>query len=190
MKKIINWLLVSAFFIIAAGCSSGKGGQLTPAMEGKLYTQVNMWTEKDQILATNYQRGAFIPVNSEVSIVSYSSKVIKFKIVGSEQVISLINVPKHTNLTIDQIFNQTFSKTKLNMNSFSAKAKKAILSGRLETGMTKAEVIAARGYPPQIGTFSLDSNTWKYWQNRFVTRDVNFDKGKVTGLVGWGTGNN
>lgn len=189
MKTVLKLLLVSILGLFTFSACAMKQ-QPTEQMQGTLYTQVNMWTEKNQIIATNYQRGYMIPVNSEVVIVSYSSKEIKFKVVGQEQVISFVNIPKHTNLTIEQLFSKIFAKTKVNMASFSSTAKKAIEAGNLKNGMTKAEVIVARGYPPFIGTPSLDSNIWKFWQNRFVTRDVQFKNGKVSKLVGWGTGNN
>jgi hypothetical protein len=45
--------------------------------------------------------------------------------------------------------------------------------------MSRNAVLAAIGYPPAIGTPSLESNDWKYWDSRFTTFVVHFVDGSV-----------
>lgn len=192
MKKNVNLLLTLLITTIGVlfltGCGATK--ELTPAMQGSLYTQVNMWEEKGKIFATNYQRGRLIPVNSLVTINGYSSKAISFTINGESTPLEVINVEKFTKLSTEQLSSKLFSKSKVDLSKFSKKAREAIELGNIENGMTKSEVLVSRGLPPAHVTPSTQSNLWKYWQNRWVTRDVAFQNDRVSGLVGWGTGNN
>lgn len=188
LKLVLTLVLTVFGMLFMSGC--GPMAEPTPAMQGQLYTQVNMWEEKGKILATNYQRGRLIPVNSQIAILGYSSKSIEFSINNENLKLEYVNVEKFTKLTTDQLAAKLFSKSKVNLSKFSKKSLRAIEFGNVENGMTKAEVLISRGTPPAHVTPSTQSNLWKYWQNRFVTRNVEFRDGKVSGLVGWGTGTN
>ena len=51
----------------------------------------------------------------------------------------------------------------------------AIQSGEVVSGMTRDQVIAARGYPPSHVTQSYQTDDiWKYWDRRAETRQVFF----------------
>lgn len=192
MKKNVNLILTLLITTIGVlfltGCGATK--ELTPSMQGSLYTQVNMWEEKGKIFATNYQRGRLIPVNSLVTINGYSSKAISFTINGESTPLEVVNVEKYTKLSTEQLSSKLLSKSKVDLSKFSKKAREAINLGNIENGMTKSEVLVSRGLPPAHATPSTQSNLWKYWQNKWVTRNVEFQNDKVSGLVGWGTGNN
>lgn len=188
MKKILGLIIAIYAVFLFSGC--GAMNEPTPQMQGKIYTQVNMWEEKGKILGTNYQRGRLIPVNTQIKILGYSSNAVKFMVEGESIEIQFINVEKFTRLTMEQLMPKLFDKNKVNLSKFPQKVKKAIELGNVENGMTKEQVLIARGIPPAHVTPSTNSNVWKYWQNRFVTRDVQFENGKVVGLFGWGTGNN
>jgi|UniRef100_UPI00404889D4 hypothetical protein len=192
MKKNLNLfltlLITTIGVLFLTGCGPMK--EPTPSMQGNLYTQVNMWEEKGKILATNYQRGRLIPVNSLVTINGYSSKAVSFTINGETMPLELVNVEKFTRLSTEQLSLKLFSKSKVNLSKFSKKARAAIEFGNIENGMTKSEVLVSRGLPPAHVTPNTQSNLWKYWQNRWVTRNVEFKNDRVSGLAGWGTGNN
>jgi len=174
--------LISSLFLV--GCGSN---QPTPEMQGSnLYSQVNFWYEKDKSLATNYQRGSLVPINTEIKVISYSSKLLTFQIIPTGKIIHIVNVPKYTNLETPELFHRYFAKTKVNTSKYSKNTQKAIASGNVVKGMTKKEVLISRGFPPAHVTNIEHDNTWKYWQNRFVTRNVVFDNDKVSSLVGWG----
>lgn len=190
MKKMsIHFLMLVIVGLFITGC--GPLTPATPEMQGKVYTQVNMWEEKSKTFYTNYQRGRLIPINSEVIIHGFNEKVIEFSIKGEgDRKIEYINIQKYSYMDTPELFEKIFSKKKVNLRNFSSSARSAIEYGTIKNGMTKKEVIAARGFPPAHVTVNLESNIWKYWQNRFVTRNVMFKNGRVSGLAGWGTGVN
>lgn len=182
MKKLLYIIGLLMVFVL--------GAKAEVDTSGKFYTQVNMWEEKNKVISTNYSRGMMIPVNTEVVIDKIGSKVIEFTIVKDSRKIKLENVKKFSLIETEQLMERTFKKTKVSVSKYSKKVQNAIKYGNLIVGMTKDAVIISRGYPPSHQTPSLDNDIWKYWQNRFVTRNVEFRDGKVSGLVGWGTGNN
>jgi len=173
--------LVTLFF---TGCGSNEP---TPQMKGKIYTQTNLWVEKNKHLSTNYQRGQLIPVNTEVKVLDYSSKVIRVEVVSTKQIIQIINIAKFTKLDTQGLFKRNFSKSKVDLSKYTQSERDAISQGLVVSGMSKNAVILSRGFPPAHVTRSLNSNQWKYWQNRFVTRNIMFKDNKVVGQDGWGT---
>jgi hypothetical protein len=192
LRKVLKlvFLLIGTLLSLSflTGCGALK--EPTPQMQGNLFTKVNMWEEKGKIIATNYQRGRLIPVNSLITISGYSSGSITFAVNGENTRLELLNEEKFTKQSTEQLSTTLFSKSKVDLSKFSKEAKEAIEFGNIVNGMTKAEVLVSRGFPPAHVTPSTESNLWKYWQNRWVTRDVQFQNGKVSGLTGWGTGNN
>ena len=185
MKKIIS--IVSAFLIalFIVGCGAAK---LTPAQQAvvdsktELYTQVTMWTEKGRIIGTNYSVGELIPVNSKVTILAINSKVIVFEYKGSK--IKYEVYSKYTKVDSGAMLDRLFGKSKVDLSKLSPATKKNVLNGVIAKGMTKKVVLMARGYPPFHVTKGIESNTWKYWRNRWVTADVIFTNGVVTQLKG------
>ena len=53
-----------------------------------------------------------------------------------------------------------------------------------ESGMTKEEVILARGHPPFHKTRSLELDKWKFWYMRLTKGAVHFENGKVARIQG------
>lgn len=67
------------------------------------------------------------------------------------------------------------SKTPVSLDHFSEQDRRGINAGTVYTGMTKEGVLTALGYPARHQTPSLESGTWTYWRNRFLTMGVVFD---------------
>lgn len=154
-------------------------------IKGKFYTQVNMWEENSKIISTNYSKGLLIPVNTEVIIDKVGVNTIEFIIVKDKRKLKFENIKKFSLMETTQLMERIFKKSKVNVGKFPRNVRNAIKYGHLIVGMTKEMVIIARGYPSSHQTPSLDSDIWKYWQDRFITRNVEFIDGKVSYLVGW-----
>ena len=185
MKNIISTIMALFAALIITGCGAAK---LSPAQQAvvdskaELFTQVSMWTEKGRIVGTNYAAGEHIPVNSKVTILAINSKVIVFEYKGAK--IKYEVYTKYTRVDSGAMLDRLFSKTKVNLSKLSPSTKKNVLNGVIAKGMSKDVVLMARGYPPFHVTKGTESNTWKYWRNRWVTAIVTFKDGKVTALQG------
>ena len=146
-----------------------------------LYTQVGMWTEKGNVIATNYKRGEHIPVNSAVQISGVDAATITFNYDG--RVIKLKNIDKFTKVDVLALMTRTFALKQVNLTQFSALETTAIDQGDVVVGMTKDAVITSRGFPPAHRTASLKLDSWRFWQNRFGTIVYEFEQGKVSKIV-------
>jgi hypothetical protein len=182
LRKIVVALSVLMVTLFYTGCGK-KEIEIPSGLQGKLYTQANMWEEKSRIYSTNYNRGILIPVNSEIKIDSMTNKTIVFTVVKTSQQITLINVQKHTKLPSAKLAEQVFGTKPVNLDAFSKSAQSAIKAGQVKQGMTKDEVLVARGYPPAVLTHSLKSNSWMYQKNRFGKMRIDFKGNKVSKVI-------
>lgn len=176
MLRAIKYLLLIGLLAVTWSAKA----EISKAKDQTYFTQVNMWAEKNKSIATNYAVGRLIPINTEIKVLRTTKRGVVFEIVdepGSK--ITLLNAQKHTLMEIGEIFARTFKKSKVDLTGFSEEVQQAIMAGKVKVGMTKDEVLLARGYPPKIGTNSLDLNVWRYWRNRFVNRSITFVNGKV-----------
>ena len=185
MKKIISIISAFSILLFIAGCG---GAKLSPEQQAvvdsktELYTQVAMWTEKSRVHGTNYSVGMLIPVNSKVKIHAVKGKAIAFEFKG--QKINYIVAPKHTKATSAELLERLFANNPKDLSKFNAATKKNIETGKVVIGMTKDEVLLARGYPPFHKTMSTEADAWTYWKNRWVTAIVSFEDGKVSNIQG------
>jgi len=62
----------------------------------------------------------------------------------------------------------------------SAEIRQAIRDGRVIVGMSKAETIMARGYPPAHQTPRLDGSEWIYYVSNGIVDSVRFVDGRVS----------
>ncbi len=179
--KLLGLALVA---VVMSGCATV---QLPAAQQAlldsntTLYTQVGMWTEKGNVIATNYSRGEHIPVNSPVQITEMSASTITFHYGGRN--IKLKNIEKYTKVDVAGLMTRTFAEKQVNLTQFSALEKTAIEQGDVVIGMTKDAVIISRGFPPAHRTANLKLDSWRFWQNRFGTIVYEFEQGKVSKIV-------
>jgi hypothetical protein len=143
-----------------------------------------MWAQQGQHESTNYRKGQFIPINTQVTIKSSSGETIRFQVPSMDNyTVTMINVPEYTGGGIEKLFKRTFGPEKVELDKFSDNVREAITNGNIIEGMSKDAVILARGYPPKHETPSLESSRWKYWTSTFGTRVVKFEDGSVVDIV-------
>jgi len=179
--KVVGLVCIS---LVISGCATV---QLTTQQQvliddsTALYTQVGMWTEKGNVIATNYNRGEHIPVNSPVVITDIDASTITFSYAGNS--IKLKNIEKFTKVDVSALMTRTFSAEAVNLTQFNALEKKAIKQGDVVIGMSKDAVITSRGFPPAHQTSRLELDSWRFWNNRFGTIIYQFEQDKVVKIV-------
>jgi len=179
--KLIGLAIIA---MVMSGCATVQlpGEQQTMIDNNvTLYTQVGMWTEKGNVIATNYKRGEHIPVNSVVQITDVDAATITFNYAGRS--IKLKNIDKFTKVDVTALMTRTFALKQVNLTQFSTLETIAIEQGDVVVGMTKDAVITSRGFPPAHRTASLKLDSWRFWQNRFGTIVYEFEQGKVSKII-------
>jgi hypothetical protein len=186
MKLLRYYLVLLILAISLTACNKTLKPEELPAhivTGDDYYTQFVIRYEKGVHLTTNYRRGASIPVNTRVKLLSIKSKTIEVQPDNMVKPLLIKNAKKHTGDDVIQAFDKLFGKQKVNLRRFSARERKHIRQGTVGKGMRKKAVLVAIGYPPITETPSLDMNTWTYWSSRFNRFRVHFRNGIVYKIV-------
>jgi len=146
-----------------------------PQVGGTYFTKYNFKFEKGRHVTTNYWRGELVPVNSKIEVVSFDAK--KMDILVNGQQVRILNVKKHSQKTMEEVADNLLSRSPV---SVAGKFSKDVLGGQLRLGMTKAEAIMTRGYPPAHKTYSTEADRWTYWSSRFIQMSILFENNRLT----------
>jgi len=146
---------------------------VTPGKE--YYTRYTSKYEKGQHSATNYWVGDTLPINTKVQLVKLNKGGFTLKRSDTGVQIDVKNEPKYTQRDSVQLAKEMLAEQPTNIDLYGKEMADAINSGTPRLGMTKTQVLLARGYPPSHETPSLDGPNWKYWDNRWVTHLFVFD---------------
>jgi len=178
-KVIISLVLM---FVLALACSP----LYAESFSGKTYyTKTNIWYENpNDILSTNYHRGAILPLGTKVSIHSINNRKIQFTPDGSAQMFAIINDKKTNTISIEELFNRYFSVEAVQAGvgdyyQTTETDRENIKKGVITLGMSKKAVLMAYGYPPTHKTPLLTSDIWYYWYARLHKVNVFFKDDKV-----------
>ena len=185
MKKIISFIAVlTAMLFVGCGSAIPVPAEKQALIDNStvLYSKVSMWTERNRIDGTNYPVGIHLPINTEVKILAVNAKVITLQINGEK--ISYLTSIRNTKVDSIAMIDRLFSKTKTNLSNHSPATIENINNGVVAIGMTREEVIFARGYPPFSRTLNVESNKWVYMRNRWISALVTFKDGKVSAIKG------
>lgn len=176
-------LVAAVALTTAAALKPQNVSVLPPAaapQEGQdYYTRYTLWYERGQHLTTNFARGILLPINSKVTLVALKKKVIEVR-TESGEAIKLKWVKKHSIRGTDEIAAEFLGSQPVPLDRLSDDLANSIRNGEIRLGMTKEQVLMARGYPPTHETPSTDANRWRYWSSRFVNRTLVFEDGVLT----------
>jgi hypothetical protein len=147
-----------------------------PIVGQQYYTRHCFMYEKGASETTNYWRGSLVPINTQVTLVSLNEKNMVLRLASGETV-NVENVEKFSKRSMTAIAHNLLATQPVPIGKFDEATANAIKSGTLRVGMTKEQVIMARGYPPGHRTPSLDGDTWIYWSSRFASDRIVFSNG-------------
>ncbi|MFA5087665.1 MAG: hypothetical protein WC552_01370 [Candidatus Omnitrophota bacterium] len=167
-------LVVGVVLVLACGFAASAAQAAAPEGE-TYYTTANIWYEDaEKPISVNYHKGTMIPAGTKVKIDLCKKDKIKFT-TESGVTLVFLNSSKYSTIKLPELFDRYFSKDNptggLNIffSKFNAKEKENIKKGTIAEGMSKEAVLMAYGYPPSHRTPDLKSDTWAYWDNRFVS---------------------
>ncbi|MCF6174625.1 MAG: hypothetical protein L3J71_02535 [Victivallaceae bacterium] len=195
MKRITLAILLIG---LCAGCTSYNTQEVKQIVgaepEQKLYLAYNLHHRGRAARAANYQYGIITPFGTEVEVnVPFFSRsgVHQVKIIETGETINCRYNSKYNEPTIDEHLKRMLTTKDFKEQSkiYSKQQIDIILAGMVVKGMTKKDVILTCGYPPSHRTFSLKNNTWCYWNSKFGTFPVVFNRNGIV-IKGKPTDNN
>ena len=187
MRKLSFFTLVILSLFLLVACNTGGVREDSPASKmvgNSAYLKVNLWYERPKkILTTNYHKGIMLKVGAKFDIIAINSRRIVFR--GKHGLeFTIVKQRKHTLVDMAHVLERTFSirdETKADgrFAHFSKMEQKNIRKGKVVRGMSKQAVLMSYGYPPEHRTPSIESDNWKYWRNRFVSKIASFEDNKL-----------
>jgi hypothetical protein len=153
---------------------------IDPAVGQEYFTRYTFRYEDDTWPTTNYARGATVPINTKVVLVTLGKNSFTIKFVDSGATLKIENVEKHSKRSTLQVAREMLAAKPTAIDKYGKEMEDAIRAGTLRLGMTKTQVFLARGYPPGHETPSLDGDRWKFWSNRFGYLTLVFNDGILT----------
>jgi len=150
-----------------------------PVVGHDYFTRFSFDQEDGKYVTTNYARGSLIPINTSVKLLSMSGDKMVIKRLDNGAEIKVENVKKYTLKTISEFARLMLAAEKTPVEKLAPVLTNAILNGEMRKGMTKEQVLMARGYPPAHETPSVDSDRWVYWSSRFVKQTLLFSNGRL-----------
>lgn len=173
MNKVI-WLKM--FFIVLCAFAATT----TNASNREYFTQFNVWTYNNRLTTDNFGISRIIPVNSKLRIIKVREYEAELE-VGGYKFQLLIN-RSHSRKSCEEFLRLYLRSEPVELGKYSEQAQKAIQAGEIRAGMTKEEVLVARGYPPENATPDLNGNDWMYWRDRWFSFVAQFEEGKVVAI--------
>lgn len=152
--------------------------EVVPVAGKEYYIRHTFMYEKGTHNATNYWRGMLVPINTRAYLISRGEKSMLLRL-SSGETVKIENTPNFTRRDMSTIAKRMLSRAPVSMEQFDRSTVAAIKNGVMKFGMSKEQVIMARGYPPGHETPSLDLDIWKYWSSRLVTQSIVFENGML-----------
>ncbi|HEU5079063.1 MAG TPA: hypothetical protein VFT72_07605 [Opitutaceae bacterium] len=152
---------------------------IVPAVGQDYFLRFSLHEEDNEYPITNYARGSLVPINTPVKLISLDGKNFTLKRLDSSETIKVENIEKYSKRSTSEVAGLLLSSVKTPIEQLVPALQKAILAGEPRKGMTKEQVIMARGYPPAHETPSLDLDRWVYWSSRFVKQTLVFNNDRL-----------
>lgn len=181
-------VLFAAFLLVSGGTLGAsqisdyvKSIENAPIPEEgrEYYLRHGIWHEMWKFDTTNYARGTLVPINAKVRVEKLLGEKMSIRVIADSQLIWIYNRTKYSRQSMYEIARRMLSEKETPLRGCSDETAAAIRSGVMKLGMSKVEVIMARGWPPAHKTPSLDLDTWVYWPSRYVQQTIVFKDGKL-----------
>jgi hypothetical protein len=140
----------------------------------------NLYYEKAKVNDGAFQVGHKIPFGTRVRIERVRRDAVEFTPEGHPTITLAYRYGDRAvpfDAYLDRLFVDHDPRGRL--RKVSAKRVDAIENGVVDIGMTKDQVLMARGIPPAHRTPSLESPTWMYWRTKRDTTVVYFVNERV-----------
>lgn len=152
---------------------------INPVAGQEYFLRSTLHFEGGEHVGTNYARGIVVPINTRVKIDTIKANSISLHRVDTGDKMDIKNVEKYTRKTVGELARLYFSDVPTPLERLPADLADWIRRGEMRKGMTKEQVLMARGYPPVHETPSVESDRWVYWSSRFVHQTIVFSNGRL-----------
>ncbi len=189
MRSILRVASLLLLAVSGLVCAAFAGGPIpfvdavakaeTPVAGKEYYARHSFMYEEGKHITTNYWRGTLVPINSRIKVEAATASKLLLRVVETGETIDVDNIAKFTKCDLRGIARRMLSVRPVDLGDCDKATVDAIKSGTMLRGMTKDQVLMARGFPPAHKTPVLSSDRWQYWSSRFVVQTIVFADGKL-----------
>lgn len=186
--KASHALALAALTVLAA-CSGGHGARVYPAFEqGPLFLCCTLRFNKDHDQSDagyEYPGETLLSAGTPVAVVKDEERELMIQPLGETAQYHMVFRYGRLVISPAQYFQQILLREDPRGTLAEAKPDiaTAIAEGRLVVGMTRAEAIAARGYPPRHRTPDLSASPWLYYASRDTAVQVTFSGDRIVEIA-------
>ena len=145
----------------------------------EFFTRSTIHTEGGEYVGTNYARGGIVPINTPVKVDAIRANSISLHRIDTGDKFEIKNVEKYTMKPTTALGRLLLAAEPTPLDRLPPDLAASIKHGEMRKGMTKEQVLMARGYPPSHETPSTDSDRWVFWSSRFVKHTIVFSNGRL-----------
>jgi hypothetical protein len=170
MTRLLPITILGLSLAAATGCGStaivdGQGQRLVAG--NTAIALVNLHADKKVLDDVNRQGSELIPVCTEVKLLAIGRKRMTFKVPGVRETYTY-NYRNYGREPFGVHLGRYFGSRcpRERVDQMNALDRRGVEDGKPYTGMSKAAITIAMGYPPRHKTPSLQAETWRYWSGR------------------------
>ncbi len=170
--------------LAATACSSREPFDASLQAQGRYLCTNLRFDDAGAATDANYwysPQGETLLVGTRIVVSGVSAYQIKFRTSDSFKEYKLALVYGREQLSAEEYFRRVLcvENPTQTLSEANAKTREAILQGRLLVGMTRPQVLMARGYPPANRTPDLDSDHWRYFRTGRLVDELSFQDDRV-----------
>ncbi|HLP01235.1 MAG TPA: hypothetical protein VK163_04355 [Opitutaceae bacterium] len=175
----IGGLFTSAFAGGADEFLNAISKEEYPVAGKEYYARHCFMYEDGTHITTNYWRGTLVPINSKIKVEVLTSNKLILRVLETGESVEVDNASKYTKCDLRTIARRMLAAEPVDLQDFDKDIAAAIKSGTMRLGMTKTQVLMARGFPPAHKTPTLVSDRWQVWPSRYVVQTLVFSDDKL-----------
>jgi hypothetical protein len=132
-----------------------------------------------------YQPGMTLPAGTPVQVVAQKARVVTLTPLDGGARYDLYFRYGQKVITDEQYFQEVFLKEdpRPRLARLKPEVAAAVAQNELRVGMSKAEALLARGYPPRHRTASTDADEWLYYDSPRIVSRVKFTNGRISEIT-------
>ncbi|MFA5515051.1 MAG: hypothetical protein WDA20_02070 [Desulfuromonadales bacterium] len=156
----------------------------------KIFTAQNLWYESPiEMSCINFKIGSFLPAGTEVDSYQVLNRPfrggertdiygISFKTTDGDNYFIQFEERYHPKFELEDYANVIFTDKSFSelTNGLTERELYAIKRGILLEGMRKNAVLISYGKPAEHYTPNIDADTWYYWTQRNIRKEIYFDE--------------
>lgn len=150
-----------------------------PVLGQEYFTRFTLREEGGEYRTTNYGRGILVPINTRVKFVSLDGDTATLRRLDNGKDLKIENVEKFSQKSLQECLRLMLAAQETPIDRLVPSLSNAIRAGQMRKGMTKEQVLMARGYPPGHETPSVDADRWVYWSSKFIHQTIVFQNGRL-----------